>query len=204
MTTSGTTEPAAPSPNTCAVVSTNATTSSAGRLSEPVEPSSANVSAATICTAYAEASTVVRRTRSITTPANSESSSHGACPATFTRDTARGSVVIETASKGSAASKSPSQVEPDTATACRRTQADPLPPHPAMPASLPRAATGFPQRTGTRSRSPDLLAEQNRSGYHAGAGHAFPCPSTGIRAPGRIAGRRFTCWDGLQRTVANG
>ncbi|EFL07813.1 predicted protein [Streptomyces sp. AA4] len=73
-----------------------------------------------------------------------------------------------------------------------------------MSASLLRGATGFPLPTAAGSRSPDLLAEQNLSGYHAGAGHAFPCPSTGIRSPGRIAGQRFTCWDGLQRTAANG
>ena len=65
---------------------------------------------------------MVRRARSISTPAKSDSSSHGACPAMPISEISRGSVVMDTASSGSAASISPSAEEPDTATACSRTR----------------------------------------------------------------------------------
>lgn len=120
-TSSGTSAPLAPSPSTCAEVTTNAITSRTGRVSSPAVPAIASASAAPTCIVYAQASTVVRRARSMSTPANSENSSHGACPATLTSDTWRGSVVIDTASSGSAASRSPSHADPDTATACSRT-----------------------------------------------------------------------------------
>ena len=50
-TSSGRSAPLAPSPSTCAEVTTNATTSSTGRLSIPADATAASTSAAPTCTA---------------------------------------------------------------------------------------------------------------------------------------------------------